>query len=299
MADTCPSCETAIAPKEANVKCGECGHKFHFGKCAGLTEKSYKGKKEAAKKAWRCQTCRAEQGSGSGEDSNSDADIKVILASIKQSLQCLPALKTTVDKVEKAIGFMSDKFDEFEKKIDRQDKEIKALKTRVAGLEQVDDNNDVVQMQIQQELRELEFRSRRQNLEVHGIAVVPDEDLIDTLNTVADKLEVPHITSCDVVSVHRLPSKGNYTPGIIARFARQATRDTWLANKSKLNGTAPRVYIQENMTRHDRELLRSVKDAAKDKGYRYVWHVNGKIMVRKTDGAKAIHVKSTEEFDRL
>lgn len=201
--------------------------------------------------------------------------------------------------MEKAIGFMSDKFDEFEKKIDRQDKEIKALKTRVTELEQAGDNSDVVQTQLLQELRELEFRSRRQNLEVHGIAVVPNEDLIAKLNNVADKLEVPHITSCDVVSVHRLPSKGNNIPGIIARFASQATKDAWLANKSKLNGNEPRVYIQENMTRHDRELLRSIKDAAKDKGYRYVWHVNGKILVRKTDGAKAIRVRSTEDFARL
>lgn len=108
MSDTCPSCEKAIANKGANVKCAECGHKYHFGKCAGLTEKTYKGKSEASRKDWRCPTCRAEQCSISSEDGNSDTDIKVILASIKQSLECLPALKVTVEKMEQAIGFMSD-----------------------------------------------------------------------------------------------------------------------------------------------------------------------------------------------
>lgn len=189
--------------------------------------------------------------------------------------------------------------DEFEKKIDRQDTEIKALKARVAELEQIHDNNDVVQRELQRELHELEFRSRRQNLEVHGIVAVPGEDLITSLNTVAEKLKVPHITPCDVVSVHRLPSKGDNIPGIIAQFARQTTRDAWLTNKSKLKDSTPRVYIQENLTLHDRELLRSIKAAAREKGYRYVWHVNGKVLVRKTDGARAVHVKNTEDFERL
>lgn len=65
--------------------------------------------------------------------------------------------------MEQAIGFVLDKFDLFEKKIDRHDTKIKALKTRVAELEQMDDNNEVVQAQFQRELHELEFRSRRQN----------------------------------------------------------------------------------------------------------------------------------------
>lgn len=65
-----------------------------------------------------------------------------------------------------------------------------------------------------------------------------------------------------------------------------------------MNST-PRLFIQENLTRHNRELLRETKERAKAKNYAYVWHTNGKILVRKTVGVHAIHIKCNYDLDNL
>lgn len=60
------------------------------------------------------------------------------------------------------------------------------------------------------------------------------------------------------------------------------------------------MFIQENLTRQNRELLRVTKDHVKeDKGYKFAWHVNGKVLVRKAEGMRAIHIKGRSDLDRL
>lgn len=112
-------------------------------------------------------------------------------------------------------------------------------------------------------MNDLEFRSRRLNLVIYGIPAVQGENLLTSLNELADKL--PHLTESDVTSSHRLPAKQGHVPGLIVRFMRQQNMDTWLKGKSKLKGSTPRMFIQENLTRYNRELLRETKDQAKEK----------------------------------
>lgn len=300
MSDTCSSCRAVFHEDEPNVNCAECSGTYHFGKCAGVTEKSFKGKSKAARKTWRCPQCRdVGPRASNSEGSDSELDIKSALASIIEKLDSLPILAQKVEKMEQSLQHISDRFDEFEKQVGRQESEIKELKKRVAELEAKEDMNQVVQTQLQQEVNELEFRNRQLNLEIHGIPAVAGEDLLALLNSVAEKLEVPPLAEADIQTVHRLPTKPDKVPGVIVRFTKQAVRDAWLKQKSKLKGSEPPMFIQENLTRHNRELLRAAKERAKDKGYRFTWHINGRILVRKDDGTRIIRIKTTTDLDRL
>ncbi|KAG0436232.1 hypothetical protein HPB47_018068 [Ixodes persulcatus] len=101
----------------------------------------------------------------------------------------LPKLKEKVDSMERSVQFLSKQFDDFEKTIKVHDTEIKELKMRVTDLEKKDELSRAANDQLQKEVNDLEFRSRRLNLEVHGIPEVQGENLIETLNKAADKLE--------------------------------------------------------------------------------------------------------------
>ncbi|KAG0424227.1 hypothetical protein HPB47_000022 [Ixodes persulcatus] len=143
--------------------------------------------------------------------------------------------------------------------------EIKDLKKKVKDLNQKDETNRAVQDRLQQEENELEFRSRRLNLEIHGITLTQGENPIFILNEVADKLELPHLAESDVVSAHRQPAKQGLFPGIIIHFVKQQTRDTWLKGESKLKNSAQRIFIQEKLTRYNRELFGRRKIAQRKK----------------------------------
>ncbi|XP_077486835.1 uncharacterized protein LOC144098211 [Amblyomma americanum] len=162
-----------------------------------------------------------------------------------------------------------------------------------------EDENQSAQAQLRREVNELEFRNRQLNLEIHGVPLVQGENLHNVLNGVADQLETPHLVEHDIASVHRLPAQKDKIPGIIVRFTRQSTRESWLSKKSKLNDSHPRIFIQENLTRHNRDLLQATKNWAKEAGFKYVWHTHGKVLLRMSDGANAIHIRSRDDLDRL
>lgn len=300
MSVSCLSCEVVILADEPSLKCPGCSGEYHFGKCAGITQKSFKGKNNAAKKAWRCQTCRDSCSRNDSFESNeSDLDIRLFLTAINEKLDNHLSLKEKVEKMEESLKFISGKFDEFQKTVCRQEAEIKEMKGRLTELEANDDRSQITHAQLQQDVHNLEYRSRQLNLEIHGIPVRQGESLLDVMNHVANKLEVPPLTQSDVQTIHRLPARPDNVPGIIARFEKQSVRDAWLQKRNKLKGSEPRIFLQENITRQNRELLRATKDVAKTKGYAFVWHVNGKILVRRGEGARAIHIKGIAELERL
>ncbi|KAG0433926.1 hypothetical protein HPB47_019471 [Ixodes persulcatus] len=135
--------------------------------------------------------------SGPSDDKQPDLDVKTLLTSINQKLDTLPSLTEKVDSLERSVQYMSKRFDEFEKEMKLQKTEIKDLSKRVRQMEEKEELNRVVQEQLQQEVNDLEFRSRRLNLEIHGIPAVQGENLLTSLNWLADKLEVPHLTESD------------------------------------------------------------------------------------------------------
>ncbi|KAG0409718.1 hypothetical protein HPB47_013169 [Ixodes persulcatus] len=275
MSDTCSHCQSPFLEKnDGPVECSECACKYHFGKCAGVTKKSFSGKSEDSKTTWRCPTCRAtgSRASNSGEE-QSEIDVRALLASINQRLAGLPELKEKVDSMERSVQFLSKQFDDFEKTLKVHDAEIKELKRRVTDLEKKDELSRAANDQLQKEVNDLEFRSRRLNLEVHGIPEVQGENLIETLNNIAEKLEVPRLAESDVVALHRLPARQDHAPGIIVHFIRQQIKDT--------------------------EYLRAAKDRAKERGYAFAWYANGKVLVRRTEGARAIQIKCLDDLDKL
>lgn len=64
---------------------------------------------------------------------------------------------------------------------------------------------------LSQSVRDLEWRSRRLNLEIHGIPQLENENLVSLVNDVVAKLNVPILKH--ISAVHRLPSNPIRRPG--------------------------------------------------------------------------------------
>lgn len=90
----------------------------------------------------------------------------------------------------------------------------------MAELEEKEAPRQTTHSELERQINELEYRNRRLNLEIDGVPAGPNENLVESLNTVADKLKVPHLEASEVVSVHRLPAKQEKIPGIIVCFVK-------------------------------------------------------------------------------
>ncbi|KAM7301285.1 hypothetical protein ISCGN_016804 [Ixodes scapularis] len=153
--------------------------------------------------------------------------------------------------------------------------------------------------QMTQDINALEWLTRKMNLEIHGIPVSERKNLNNKINQVAEKLGVPVLTDSEIDALHRLPARTDKIPGIIVHFAKQSTRDQWLEKRKNLDRTGKDGYIVENLTRQNRALLWTAKEWAKQHDYRYSWHRNGKIFVRRKEGDAAILTKCEMDLERL
>ncbi|KAH6925268.1 hypothetical protein HPB50_003171 [Hyalomma asiaticum] len=226
-----------------------------------------------------------------------DSELAVCLADITKRLDALAGLPAQVGEIKDSIQLLSQKYDDILSRQVKQEKDISSLNRRLGKLE-VDCTSADIQ-QLKATVNDLEFRSRRLNIEVHGIQAMPNEYLLSKLNDVAKITNLPELTANDIGAIHRLPSKPNRTPEIIVRFAQQSIRDKWLGKRKALGDASSGVSITENMTQQNRELLHCAKDWAQNNGYRFSWHCNGKILVRKREGDSAVVIRCLADLDKL
>lgn len=296
----CISCNEFLPDDACALTCSECNYPYHLGACSGVSEASFKSKSDALRKSWRCATCRTAKlrsGQGSKQKIDADLDVPGMLVNINRKLDELLSLKETVNGIESSIQHMSEKYDELLASVQRQDRDIKELSRRVKGIEEAETHKQLEKLK--HEMNELEWHSRKMNLEVHGITTTENENLLLKINEVAKKLDVPELVDDDVVALHRLPSKPDKVPGIIVRFATQKTRDAWIEKRGVLRRTREHVYLQENMTKHNRALLWTVKEWARERQFQFAWHRNNKIFLRKENGARALLIRGEDDLRRL
>lgn len=292
----CYSCRKVLHDIDSVLTCGQCEFSFHCGECSGVSENTLKGKREQYRKSWKCEACRAGGGKSgtSAPAPRTDSEILTKLAEMDRKLSSLLVIPNKMTEIEKSMQMLSDQFDKIQYRQDIQEKEIKEVKRKVEKIESTGAPEQLCRLE--SDLEALEWRSRRLNIEIHGIAETEGENLLEKVNSLGAQLEMQPITSHDVVAVHRLPAKTGKARGIILRFVRQETRDAWIAKRKVLREKRNRVFINENLTSRTRKLLAATKEWAKDADYQFVWHANGKVLMRKSSGEPVTVVKDVNEL---
>lgn len=327
----------AVSAENAGIKCGACENWYHYGKCSGLTKNTLKAMSSEDIDCWQCATCRvrkerqplsATPTSGdkrAAGPTEANACCAEIVREIKKLGEVVTALKNKIDSVdstvnmqvvknaaieakldmslqstqeiEKAMSLLSDKYDEILTKVDGQGKTVEQLKKKVDTLEaQVTDREKEIKG-LQLAVDNAEQYSRRCNLEIHGLPEAKKEDLVEVVQNLAQKLELPVPSKEEIEAVHRLRAKEGKVPPIIVKFARRSVRDEWLEKRLFLRSES--IFINENLTQRVKKLLWITKPIAKSKGYQYVWTKNGKVLARKAPGQTVIRVDSEADLDKL
>lgn len=71
---------------------------------------------------------------------------------------------------------------------------------------------------LKEQVSELEWRGRRQNLEIHGLPAEANEDHLQNVNEVAKTLDQHKLSSAKVIALHRMRPRQDKVPGIIVLF---------------------------------------------------------------------------------
>ena len=172
---------------------------------------------------------------------------------------------------------------------------------------------------LEKRLTELEKKqySRRENLELHGIPEIPDEN---TDNVVMKRID-EDITAGDIEVTHRvgrqdIQAQASNGTGqrrtrprpIIVRFTRRQKRDKIYKDRKNIKNTTTdmlgytvknNIFVNENLTTYRRNLLRQSNEKRKALRYKFLWSYNGTIYVKKDQGMRSIIIRNERDLMKI
>jgi hypothetical protein len=162
---------------------------------------------------------------------------------------------------------------------------------------------------LENNVREMEQYSHRNNLIIYGIPEQNGENLDHFIRRVANAIQFPDWSSNLVDAMHRMGNATESKPRpIIIKFTSRLQKEEFLKKRKvhrNLKATdlgyssENSIYVNESLTPANRELLRMAREAAKTKSYSHVWTANCAIFVRRGPGAPAKRIKSAEDLNQL
>ena len=214
------------------------------------------------------------------------------------------------------------------------DQRMESLEARVGALEltlehKVPSDRDPLEStiaELQCQLNERDQELLLNDVEVTGIPEGKDESAMHLVKVIAIKLGVD-IDERDVVHAERVGSvrrnRVETTDGstsadptaqrprcISVRLARRATRDALLRaarvrrglstdDLDMKSGPARRVYVNERLTRANRQLFFRARQAGTQHNWRYVWTKEGRIFARRQDGQKVERIRCEDDIGKI
>lgn len=229
-------------------------------------------------------------------NANQDAKFNNLQSNINAILDQHKSFRDSIDFISKQYDDLKDKIDTLETERRSNHEYIHSLETKIENLER----NLLV--------TSLEFRS---------IPMKPKEtkeDLISLIKTTGNALNIP-INCSDIKNVYRLPSKKpNTIRPIIVDFTSTILKDkilnaTKTLNKQrstrlttsvlKIDSSATPVYISESVTPKTKRLHFLAREFASARKYDYCWITNGKIYLRKKEGANLVRIQTESDLRKL
>lgn len=187
--------------------------------------------------------------------------------------------------------------------------DIKRCSDDVEALKMVNNTLKKQICELKHEVAALQQYSRANCIDIRGVPEQKFENITEVVLTVTRAIRFK-LESWMIDAVHRLA--GNTTDsrprGIILKLVRRVDYNELLRLAKVKKGFSAselgyvsdsKIYINPSMSKENKALLAAAREKARTSGYRYVWFVNGKIMVRKAQGQPAILITSKEQLDQV
>lgn len=177
--------------------------------------------------------------------------------------------------------------------------------------------------ELTEQLRLKDQDGRRNNLEISGVPLKKDENLLSILNRMSIKVGFT-LVAADVDYIHRvrrfiphpqLPGNNEKStarspvPNIMVRFTQRKRKSELLAAicarrglstaDLDIDGASSPVYVSDHLTPHYKLLYRRVREQAKQLDFKYVWLNDCKIFIRKSDTSKVILIGNEADLTKI
>lgn len=183
--------------------------------------------------------------------------------------------------------------------------DIRELRREVKELTQINQQLRAENKKLEIRIEELEQYQRANNLEIKGVPL--EGDPYELVKKLGEVLNEPVMES-DIDICHRVPTSESNKKNIVVRFVHRTKRNALLTKSKKkrvdtgslgFSGVACPVYINEHLTRQNKQLLGAAIGRKRNAGWRYVWSSGGRVFARKDETTNAIRIASNDDLLKI
>lgn len=241
------------------------------------------------------------------------SELRLLRDEMKAVRSEMREFRSAVAGLTAALNLTNQRIDELSERVDtveRQQRE--ATNSGVTGWEQT-----IASLKLDLNDRDQEMLGN--DVEVAGLPEENNESTSHLVLTLSATLGVP-LEERDIVSAERVggvrrAGVGSGTEArsrprpLVVRLARRALRDQLLAAARVRRGAttadmglssgASRFYVNERLTRHNRQLFYRAREEGTRAQWKYVWTRGGNIYARKEHGAQRFRLRCESDFGKV
>lgn len=243
------------------------------------------------------------------------SDEKANLLQIINTNKCLMVQNAEILKkitdVENAIQFLSNKYDELKlmyEKVITENASLKNNNTLISSkLDEIQNDNNNMHCTIN-EIKQNEFKK---NMVIFGVPCLKDQRSLElTFENILAQLQIPK-TDVKIDDIFQKKANTEQSP-VFVKFTslqqkidfKQAAKASMQSNKRYLHAcdigftSNNKIIFVDQLTDINRNLLREAKQL-RAHGYKYIWTVNGRILVKKNEDADVLVIKTLNCIESL
>lgn len=328
MTKSCSICAKDLSTSRRGPQCGKCRKWFHL-KCADISAGDWKALKSADALLYTCRDCSVSmptrlsivpdnascssvtQDDGDGV-SLSSSGVFTLLKALRNDFKSIKSdineMKDSQAKLMESVKFCCDKIDDFEKRIDEFNLKVKKIDKVEAKVMDLEKKLEVANEKID----EMEQYSRSNSCEIQGLVEKEGENLVALLNRMGTLVNCS-INPAEIDTCHRVKKFNDNSPrpkSVIAKFVSKYKKDEFIAAVRSRRGISTKdlglstrddgnIFVNEHLTSKNKYLFKLARDIAREKGFKFVWVRDARILMRKHENSRVIRISSQQDLERL
>lgn len=181
------------------------------------------------------------------------------------------------------------------------------LASEVSELKKENKEKDIRIQQMENKVNTLEQQTLSKGIEIKN---VKNNELtpIDVIKTIAASVNVD-LQDNDISNAYKMQKQEkiiidfcslNKKRELMAKIVRHRVKgDVIHKNLNENNNSSNNIYINDQLTAHNRRILWLAKVKAKETGWKFVWVKNGNIMIKKTENTAALIISNACDLEQI
>lgn len=309
----CYKCAKELPDEGGFVTCQGCDECYHYGECS-ISLSTYNGMGSKKKASWRCEKCREHKDTRKPREDSSSMDATLtpnemlkVRSEIADVKSILVELRDQMKDIIKSQQFLSAQYDEIKTGQELIESHLKKMEGRIGQIKDENKERDSKIEELTKRIIQLEQHENDKKLEIHGIEESPGENIEEKMLNIAAKLNVK-LEVRDLESAQRVHAWHKEGPSpVIVEFRSvkicnniKEKKRSIINNKDVSGGNSERkIYIYEYLSAYYKKLLWETKQHAREKGWKYVWVQNSRVLVRKNDGSRILNIRDPTDFAKI